>query len=361
MNEADVTPWAGQEVIDCHFHERATDEGLIAHLDGAGVSGALVLAFGDFTARHASLAQTHPGRILGWARGAKIVPSDVDPEGDGTSAAFDMTSETTPDAVTQLRQLKLGGWKGFAETGGPLEVDSPELQRAYALAGELDVPVMMHFQATAAPGQPAYGIRGFSRIEDMLKKYPRTRFVAHAPDFWGGIDARYRDGGMYLLDAVVPGGLSDRLLADYDNLYGDLGAPSALLQLRRDLDFTTAFLERHRSKLMFGSDCGCADGQGTPPDAPAWPVATGAAPADAGAGRPAAAGSAAGDADRPAPEPKFDAQMAAAMQTAMMALGGLAGKCIARELLDVVWRTTSPETFHDLVSANARRVYALDS
>ncbi|MFJ4166889.1 amidohydrolase family protein [Microbacterium sp. NPDC089698] len=338
------TPWAGEHIIDCHLHERPTDDALIAHLDGSGVSSALVLAFDDFEKRFARLRTQHPGRIAGWARGAQLVPA-TSTDQTAVSAAFDMTtSDVTAEKMSTLRRLRRESWKGFAETTGPAEVDSPQSQQVYALAAELDVPVMMHFQESTVPGQPVYGVRGFSRLENMLKKFPDTRFIGHAPDFWGGIDARYRDGGEYLLDAVAVGGISDRLLRDYENMYGDLGAPSALIQLKRDPEFTSQFLERHQDKLMFGSDCGCVDGRGSLPASPAWPKN-----ADDTAATPS-------DAEPPA----IDAETAAAMQTAMARLGGLAGRCIARELLSVAWNSSSRQVFRKLAAGNARRIYRLD-
>jgi predicted TIM-barrel fold metal-dependent hydrolase len=51
------------------------------------------------------------------------------------------------------------------------------------------------------------------------------------------------------------------VLADYPNIYGDLSANSGRNALARDPDFAAAFLERHKTKLVFGSDCPCPDGQ----------------------------------------------------------------------------------------------------
>jgi hypothetical protein len=45
-------------------------------------------------------------------------------------------------------------------------------------------------------------------------------------------------------------------------VYGDLSANSGRNALARDPEFAAGFLERHKAKLMFGSDCGCLDGHG---------------------------------------------------------------------------------------------------
>lgn len=315
----DDTPWAGERIVDCHFHGRPTDEGIIAHLDGAGISNTLILAMEDYSARMPGLNEKYPGRVLGWSQGAVLAPDDpktqpavpVDPD-----SPTPFTFISAMDAVKTLTKAVETGARGFGETAGLVWADGPELQRLYALAAELDVPVMMHFQEAAVPGHPRYGISGFSRIEAMLKKYPNTRFICHASDFWGHIDTEYEDGGAYPVGRVRRGGLTDRLLADYPNMYGDLGAPSGMIQLSRDPEFTAAFLERHQHKLIFGSDCHCTDGRGG---------------VEAGS------------------------EMAALMAQG----GGYASKCVAREILAVLWRSSDRELFRRLVWENAHKVYRL--
>jgi predicted TIM-barrel fold metal-dependent hydrolase len=61
---------------------------------------------------------------------------------------------------------------------------------------------------------------------------------------------------------VKRGGLTDRILSDYGNLYADLSANSCRNALARDPEFSADFLARHQNKLMFGSDCSCRDGRG---------------------------------------------------------------------------------------------------
>ena len=67
---------------------------------------------------------------------------------------------------------------------------------------------------------------------------------------------------LYPKGPVTPGGLTDRYLRDYPNMYGDLSAGSGLNALTRDEDFTRDFLKRHQDKLLYGSDCNDVDGGG---------------------------------------------------------------------------------------------------
>jgi predicted TIM-barrel fold metal-dependent hydrolase len=97
---------------------------------------------------------------------------------------------------------------------------------------------------------------GFERFYRMLEKYPRTHFIGHAQTWWANIDKNHRDQSvLYPKGKVTPGGLTDRYLSDYPNIFGDLSAGSGLNALTRDEQFTRGFLERHQDKLIYGSDC----------------------------------------------------------------------------------------------------------
>jgi predicted TIM-barrel fold metal-dependent hydrolase len=107
---------------------------------------------------------------------------------------------------------------------------------------------------------------------------------------------------------VKRGGLTDRMLADYPNLYGDLAAMSGRNSLARDTEFAVGFLDRHQDKLMFGSDCFCLDGKG-------------------------------GGQTNPLPL--------------------IAGKCVARETLTAIRTLASPEVFRKVAWGNATKLLKL--
>jgi predicted TIM-barrel fold metal-dependent hydrolase len=62
---------------------------------------------------------------------------------------------------------------------------------------------------------------------------------------------------------VTPGGITDRLLSDYPNMFGDCSAGSGLNAFTRDPEHARDFLGRHQDKLLFGSDCNDKVGAGT--------------------------------------------------------------------------------------------------
>src|SRR5262249_43277234 len=83
--------------------------------------------------------------------------------------------------------------------------------------------------------------------------------------WWANLDRDQVDQTvLYPKGRVTPGGLTDRYLSDYANMYGDLSAASGLNALTRDEEFARDFLTRHRQKLLFGSDCSAGAGGGPP-------------------------------------------------------------------------------------------------
>ena len=159
-------------------------------------------------------------------------------------------------ALDVLRGNLKRGAIGFGELKFHVAVDSPEMHRVYKLAEEMGVPLLIHFQ------HETYNT-GIERLEGVLKEYPKVNFIAHAQTWWGNISADLNPLMLYPKGSVKPGGLSDRLLADYPNIYGDLAGASGLNAITRDPDFARGFIERHRRKLIWGSDCDCLDGKGT--------------------------------------------------------------------------------------------------
>ena len=67
---------------------------------------------------------------------------------------------------------------------------------------------------------------------------------------------------MYPKGKVTPSGISDRLLSDYPNMFGDLSANSGQNALIRDEAHAVEFIKRHQDKLIYGSDCNDLIGRG---------------------------------------------------------------------------------------------------
>jgi uncharacterized protein len=283
----------GVPVVDCHHHMRRTPEANVAHLDGSGMSNAMVLARDNSGDQVAALKQQYPGRFLGWFAGTDI---------------------TKPEAEELLTKAVKAGAIGFGELKSHVGAAGPELRRVYALAADLSVPVLVHFQEV--PHTPTEGTfaTGFKEFEAVLKSYPKTQFIGHADAFWANISADYNNESAYPGGKIKRGGITDKLLGDYPNLFADLSANSGNNALSRDPEFTEGFLKRHQNKLIFGSDCACSDGKGG---------------GTSQANNPAAS--------------------------------RLAGKCVARETLTLLRKTLSPAAFRTVTWENAHKVYRLSA
>ena len=108
------------------------------------------------------------------------------------------------------------------------------MQLVADIARDHRVPVLMHFQ------HDTYNL-AFERFHRMLEKYPGVNFIGHAQTWWGNIDKNHQQAVMYPKGPVTPGGITDRLLSDYPNMYGDLSAGSGLNALLRDEDHARSF------------------------------------------------------------------------------------------------------------------------
>lgn len=153
------------------------------------------------------------------------------------------------DAVKTIEKYLKRGAVVIGELKFGVECDSKEMQKIYHLAREYNVPVLMHWQFDM------YNY-GFERFHTMLEKYSQVNFIGHAQGWWASIDKGYTDQSIvYPKGKVTPGGLTDRLLRDYPNMYGDLSAGSGLNSMTRDEEHAREFLTRHQDKLLYGSDC----------------------------------------------------------------------------------------------------------
>jgi uncharacterized protein len=232
FGQAEKLPW-GTPVLDIHFHPRRDDAQEFDHLQGSGVRRAVLLPASGSSDRAMGVMAKYPDRF------ARFINADV----------------RAPESAQLIRTAINGGAIGIGELKYPVQVDGPEMRRVYDIAAELRVPVLIHFEEGGFNS-------GINRLSSLLQSCPKTIFIGHAQSWWANISADAGKEAGYPTGPVKPGGLTDKLLADYPNIYGDLSANSGRNALARDPDFTREFLSRHSRKLMFGSDCPCRDGRG---------------------------------------------------------------------------------------------------
>jgi predicted TIM-barrel fold metal-dependent hydrolase len=246
-----------EPIIDIHQHlnySGRSDEAFLAHQRALGATMTILLPAG----RSVAVESTHGGTANGLQ--AQALGNDACRRfATAHSKAFRFGANEVPDvegATQEIERYLKRGALLIAEQKFGVQCDSPAMQKIYALAQAHRVPVLMHWQFEM------YNF-GFERFYKMLEKYPRVTFLGHAQTWWANIDKNHRDQSvLYPKGPVTPGGLTDRYLSDYPNMYGDLSAGSGLNALTRDESFTKDFLTRHQDKLVFGSDCSDPDGAG---------------------------------------------------------------------------------------------------
>ena len=281
------SPWGGP-VLDTHLHLRPNADACYTHMQGCGVTHAVLLTRAPDEDRAKAEMERRAGHFV------RSVSTDP-------SAA---------DAVKVLHDALAAGAVSIGEMKYHVALDSPEMRRVYDVAAEMKVPVMVHIQDFPHfQGETPYNT-GYPQFDKVLKAHPRTNFIGHGDLFWAHISADVPTDRGYPGGPIKPGGLTDKLLSDFPNLYGDMSANSGNNALSRDTGYSREFIVRHKDKLIFGSDCSCADGHGSG-------VSQGNNPEAA----------------------------------------RLAGKCVARETLTLLKGLASPEVFRQVTWENGVKLF----
>jgi predicted TIM-barrel fold metal-dependent hydrolase len=289
---AQSAPDWGGPVLDTHLHLRKDADDCYTHVQGCGVSNAVLLTPAEDEDRAKAEMAERPGVFV------RSVATDP-----AQGGADETIRKAIQDGAVSVGELKYH-----------LSLNSPEMRRVYDICAEMQVPVMMHIQNFPHfPGELPYNT-GYPEFSKVLEAHPRTNFIGHGDLFWAHISADVPTDRGYPSGPIKPGGLTDKFLSDYPNMFADMSANSGNNALSRDQDFSREFIVRHRSKLIFGSDCSCSDGKGSG-------VSQGRNP----------------EASR------------------------LAGKCVARETLGLLKGITSPEIFRQITWTNGQRMFKVNA
>jgi uncharacterized protein len=154
--------------------------------------------------------------------------------------------------IDVIRSYVDHGAKGFGEHKVGLDFDDPLMLRVYEACQEVGIPLLFHMDTVRGKDLP-----GLPRLENALRTFPRLNFIGHGPGWWASISGDIKDVkdlGAYPKGAVAPGGAIDRLMEQYDNLFGDLSAGSGANAIARDKEFGRQFLIRRQDRLLFGTD-----------------------------------------------------------------------------------------------------------
>jgi uncharacterized protein len=233
-------PMWGGPVLDTHLHLRKDPESCYTHIQGCGVTNAVLLTGAANEDKAQEEMEKHPKTFV---RSVSADPS-------------------APDATAVFRKAINGGAVSIGELKFHLALDSTEMRRVYDIAAELRTPVMMHIQNFPHfAGEMPYNT-GYDHFDQILAAYPKTNFIGHGDLFWANISADVPTDRGYPAGPVKKGGLTDKWLTEFPNFYADMSANSGNNALSRDPDFSRDFIVRQQNKLIFGSDCSCTDGKG---------------------------------------------------------------------------------------------------
>ncbi len=159
-------------------------------------------------------------------------------------------------AATELYDLSICG-----ELKLRMMYDNPDAIRLYRTAGELGLPVLMHFEYghdtpnNMYPWPDWWYGGGIDVLERVLQQCPETTFIGHAMGFWAHIsnDDGYKQIN-YPTGDIVPGGRVEQLLEKYPNLYCDTCGRSGCNALTRNREFGRNFLIRWQDRVLYARD-----------------------------------------------------------------------------------------------------------
>jgi len=207
------------------------------------------------------------------------------------------------DAADKFMARVDKGACGCGELKTSLSWDSPKLDRLLENVNALAMPLVFHMESGGTRYAPAAGDNGFEKLmakmlntprylgyprkvinflenvyaplretkekmrsdfpgymtdfaalETRLRQFPGIKFIGHGPLFWEGISLEGATEGVLPRGRVVAGGITVKLMDEYDNLHADLSGYSGYRALTRDPGFARQFIIRHSGKLMYGTD-----------------------------------------------------------------------------------------------------------
>ena len=227
-----------EPIIDIHQHTNYTgrsDEELIRHQREMGVTKTVLLPAGSKYGLAAGAGGNDTVVAI-----ARQLPNEY--------VFFANELPDIPETRAVLEKYLKMGAIGIGDQKFPVEADSKYIDLVASIAQEHIVPVLLHFE------YKNYNLN-LDRFYKILDRHPKVNFIGHAQTWWCHIDKKCVESVMYPAGPVTPGGITDRLLSDHPNMYGDLSANSGLNSMLRDEEHARDFLKRHQDKLLFGSDC----------------------------------------------------------------------------------------------------------
>jgi len=247
-----ITDPADSKMVRALNREPFTDRAILKRMDMEGIERSVLLPIvnpenadtygvaGNRSCREA--VRRHPDRLMTFV--------NIDPRG--------FLNNPGADFSRLIRIHKDMGCIGIGEICASLPITDPRYKNLFYHAGEEKMPCLFHFSARK---RGVYGILdkpGLTGLEEVLKEFPKTIFIGHAPAFWNEIDGDLKSNPK-IRDSYVSGPIKKKgrlwsLFAKYSNLTADLSAGSAYNAMSRDPGVTLKFLKRFYKQIFFGTD-----------------------------------------------------------------------------------------------------------
>lgn len=259
-------------IIDAHQHvfwHGRDDTGLIADLDEQEIDIAWLLTweippneekrqhYNALNPVHLQPDGSHPGLPLTDV----LMACRNDPDRFVPGYCPDPNLE---DAVTWFENaVKMHGVRICGEWKSRMLVDDPRNLELFRKAGELNCPVVLHFDPPYMRNEkdspreyyPHWYGGTMDNLARVLEASPDTTFLGHGPGFWREISGDADDApGVYPTGPVAPGGRLIELLETYPNMYADLSGGSGLNAIKRDTEHATTFVKRFADRILFARD-----------------------------------------------------------------------------------------------------------
>ena len=168
-----------------------------------------------------------------------------------------MLNNPDADLSVILNCYKELGCVGVGEVCANLNVTDPLYKNLFHHAGECGLPIIFHLSPKKGGLYGMIDKHGLPGLEEVLREFPKTIFIGHAPTFWNEIDDDVKAPGKrngYPKGAIINKGALWRLMETYPNLYGDFSAGSGHNALTRDPDVGAEFINKFHKKIFFGTD-----------------------------------------------------------------------------------------------------------
>lgn len=154
-----------------------------------------------------------------------------------------------------LSHYKNLGAKGVGEISAELYADDPYYDNLFGHCEELDMPVIFHISRSINGYFGMVDDLHLPRLEKMIKKHPKLKFIGHSQCFWSEIsaDVTEENRGGYPTGKIIDGRIAE-LMRNYDNIYCETSAGSGANALMRDPEYTAKFFEEFSDRIMYGCD-----------------------------------------------------------------------------------------------------------